>query len=169
VGRLAGLSHRKSFCKSQFPHRSVNLVFILVMLRDKLTHSCGDGLVVIGESPATIRAPSARIVAGLSPITTSPFPRGRLAGTTAHPDSKEVPRMTSSFSVCLGSPFWCLSGEPGFFLAPKMMVVFCESGQLEKRQSTRVRGCWDVFHGGCRRTPGVAPLVGITQRASSRA
>jgi len=27
----------KSFCKSQFPHKSVNLFFILVIVKDKLT------------------------------------------------------------------------------------------------------------------------------------
>ena len=32
----------KSFCKSQFPHKSVNLSFILVTINDKLTDVCGD-------------------------------------------------------------------------------------------------------------------------------
>ena len=32
----------KSFCKSQFPHKSVNLFFILVKMRDTLTHLCGN-------------------------------------------------------------------------------------------------------------------------------
>ena len=30
-----------SFCKSQFPHKSVNLFFILVTIKDKLTDLCG--------------------------------------------------------------------------------------------------------------------------------
>ena len=32
----------KSFCNSQFPHKSVNLSFISVMLKDKLTSLCGN-------------------------------------------------------------------------------------------------------------------------------
>ena len=32
----------KSFCKSQFPHKSVNLFFISVMIKDKLTDLCGN-------------------------------------------------------------------------------------------------------------------------------
>ena len=32
----------KSFCKSQFPHKSVNLFFILVIIKDKLTNLCGN-------------------------------------------------------------------------------------------------------------------------------
>ena len=32
----------KSFCKSQFPHKFVNLFFILVMMKDKLMDSCGN-------------------------------------------------------------------------------------------------------------------------------
>ena len=35
----------KSFCKSQFPHESVNLSFILVMIKDQLMDLCGYGLV----------------------------------------------------------------------------------------------------------------------------
>ena len=31
----------KSFCKSQFPHKSVNLFVILVMIKDKLTDLWG--------------------------------------------------------------------------------------------------------------------------------
>ena len=37
------ISHRvflKLFCKSQFPHKSVNLFFILVIIKDKLTDLC---------------------------------------------------------------------------------------------------------------------------------
>jgi len=32
----------KSFCKCQFPHKLVNLFFILVMIKDQLTDLCGD-------------------------------------------------------------------------------------------------------------------------------
>ena len=32
----------KSFCKSQFLHKSVNVCFILVMINDKLTDLCGN-------------------------------------------------------------------------------------------------------------------------------
>jgi len=32
----------KSFCKSQFPHKSVNLLFILVIIKDNLTDLCGN-------------------------------------------------------------------------------------------------------------------------------
>ena len=32
----------KSFCKSQFPHKSVNLSFIITDLKDKLTSLCGN-------------------------------------------------------------------------------------------------------------------------------
>ena len=32
----------KSFCKSPFPHKSVNLFFILVTIKDKLTNLCGN-------------------------------------------------------------------------------------------------------------------------------
>jgi len=41
---FAGLSHTvflKSFCKSRFPHKSVNLFFILVIVKDKLTDMWG--------------------------------------------------------------------------------------------------------------------------------
>ena len=31
----------KSLCKSQFPRKSVNLFFILVIVKDKLTGLCG--------------------------------------------------------------------------------------------------------------------------------
>jgi hypothetical protein len=31
----------KSFCKSQFPHKFVNLFFILVIVKDKLTDLWG--------------------------------------------------------------------------------------------------------------------------------
>ena len=31
----------KSFCKSQFPHKSVNLFFILVIVKDRLTDLWG--------------------------------------------------------------------------------------------------------------------------------
>ena len=30
----------KSFCKSQFPHKSVNVFFVLVIIKDKLTTCC---------------------------------------------------------------------------------------------------------------------------------
>ena len=33
----------KSFCKSQFPHESVNFCFILETIEDKLTDLCGNG------------------------------------------------------------------------------------------------------------------------------
>ena len=39
------ISHKvliKSFCKSQFPHKSVNLFFILIIIKDKLTNLCGN-------------------------------------------------------------------------------------------------------------------------------
>ena len=32
----------KSFCKSQFPHKSVNLSFIIADINDKLTNLCGN-------------------------------------------------------------------------------------------------------------------------------
>ena len=32
----------KSFCKSHFLQKSVSLLFILVMIKDKLTDSCGN-------------------------------------------------------------------------------------------------------------------------------
>ena len=32
----------KSFCRSHFPHKSVNLFFISVMMKDELTSLCGD-------------------------------------------------------------------------------------------------------------------------------
>jgi len=32
---------RRSFCTSQFPHKSVNVFFILVIIMDKLTNLCG--------------------------------------------------------------------------------------------------------------------------------
>jgi hypothetical protein len=32
----------KSFCKSQFLHKSVNLFFILVIMKDKLKDLCGN-------------------------------------------------------------------------------------------------------------------------------
>ena len=35
----------KSLCKSQFPHRCVNLFFALVMIKDKLTDLWGNGLL----------------------------------------------------------------------------------------------------------------------------
>jgi len=38
------ISHKvllKPFCKSQFPHKSVNLFFILVIVKDKLTDLWG--------------------------------------------------------------------------------------------------------------------------------
>ena len=35
----------KLFCKSQFPHKSVNLFFILVIIKDKLTDLCGNLLL----------------------------------------------------------------------------------------------------------------------------
>ena len=35
----------KSFCKSQFPHKSVDLSFILVIIQDKLTSLCGNRLL----------------------------------------------------------------------------------------------------------------------------
>ena len=38
------ISHKvflKSFCKSQFPHKSVNLFFILVIMKDELTDLWG--------------------------------------------------------------------------------------------------------------------------------
>ena len=31
----------KSFCKSQFPHKSVNFIFILVIIKDDLANLCG--------------------------------------------------------------------------------------------------------------------------------
>ena len=31
----------KSFCKSQFPHKSVNLSFIITRMKNKLTDLCG--------------------------------------------------------------------------------------------------------------------------------
>ena len=34
-----------SFCKIQFPHRSVNLIFTLVIVKDKLTDMCGNRLL----------------------------------------------------------------------------------------------------------------------------
>ena len=46
--RYRSISHqvfRKSFCKSQFPNRFVNLFFILVMIKDKLTDLCGNWLL----------------------------------------------------------------------------------------------------------------------------
>ena len=42
--RYKFISHKvflKSFCKSQFPHNSVNLFFILVIVKDKLTDFLG--------------------------------------------------------------------------------------------------------------------------------
>ena len=43
------LSHIKCFeqpfCKSQFPRKSVNLFFMLVMMKDKLTDLCGNRLL----------------------------------------------------------------------------------------------------------------------------
>ena len=39
------ISHKvllKSFCKSHFPHKSVNLLFVLVMIKIKLTDLCGN-------------------------------------------------------------------------------------------------------------------------------
>ena len=35
----------KSLCKSQFSHKSVNLFFILVMIKDDLAKFCGNGLL----------------------------------------------------------------------------------------------------------------------------
>ena len=32
----------KTFCKCQFPHKSVNLLFILVIIKDKSTNLSGD-------------------------------------------------------------------------------------------------------------------------------
>jgi hypothetical protein len=32
----------KSSCKSQFPYKSVNLFFVLVTIKDKLTDLCGN-------------------------------------------------------------------------------------------------------------------------------
>ena len=32
----------KSFCRSQFPHKSVNSFLILVMIKDELTDLCGN-------------------------------------------------------------------------------------------------------------------------------
>ena len=32
----------KSFCKSQFPHKFVNLFCILVIMKNQLTDLCGD-------------------------------------------------------------------------------------------------------------------------------
>ena len=42
------ISHKvlsKSFCKSQFPHRFVNLFFIPVIVKDALTDLCGNWLL----------------------------------------------------------------------------------------------------------------------------
>ena len=36
---------RKSFCRSQFPHKSENLFFKLVMIKDQLTELCRNGLL----------------------------------------------------------------------------------------------------------------------------
>jgi len=35
----------KSFCKSQVPHKSVNLSFIITNVKNKLTDLCGNGLL----------------------------------------------------------------------------------------------------------------------------
>ena len=41
--RLESLAHLiKSFCNSQFPHKSVNSSFISAVIRDKLTDLCRD-------------------------------------------------------------------------------------------------------------------------------
>ena len=46
-GRVADLiSHKvfpKSFFKIRFPHKSVNVFFILVIMKDMLTDLCGNG------------------------------------------------------------------------------------------------------------------------------
>ena len=45
---MAFISHKvllKSICKSQLPHKSVKLFFILVMVKDKLTDLLGSRLL----------------------------------------------------------------------------------------------------------------------------
>jgi len=38
----------KSFCTSRFPHKSINLFSVLVMIKDKLTDLCGNCLLQNG-------------------------------------------------------------------------------------------------------------------------
>ena len=40
LGDLISQKVFKSFCKSQFPHKFVNLFFISVIIKDKLTDLC---------------------------------------------------------------------------------------------------------------------------------
>ena len=45
VSGLGFISHKvflKSFCRSQFPHKSVNLSFIITNIKNKLTDLCGN-------------------------------------------------------------------------------------------------------------------------------
>ena len=42
---ISQTAFRKSFCKSQFPHKSVNLFFIVTDMKNKLTDFCGNWLV----------------------------------------------------------------------------------------------------------------------------
>ena len=98
----------KSFCKSQFPHKSVNLSFSITNVKNKFTDLCGNWLLQNDFMKIFYETRPERSLGAPSRMSNPPAPRGLPApfSTRHHPGDNP------------GANRWCVESTPIQMLPP---------------------------------------------------